>query len=541
MEHIDCDVAVVGAGPVGLTLAMWLADGGVDVVVLERRAAREAPPVKCNHISARSMEVFRRLGVASALRAAGLPDEHSHDVAFRTSMVGEDFGRIPIAGRAGRTRGDRSVDDWWPTPEPPHRVNQLFMEPILFDHASTRAKLRLVNEVDVVSLREHGDRVVVSAQHRDGPFEIAASYAVGADGGRSTVRRLIDVEMSGDAVVQRVQSTHIDAPGLGEQFQDAPAWATVVLNHSRSGTAYAIDGASRWLIHNYLRPDEADFESIDRDWAIRAITGVPDLEYQLVSKEDWFGRRLIADRFRVGRTFLCGDAAHIWVPYAGYGMNAGIADAADLAWLLVAVITGWGSPSMLDAYELERWPITEQVSRHAMDHAEKMIANREAVPALIDDPTEAGRAVRERYGRSMADLNVAQYACAGLNFGSFYDRSPIVVADGDAPAYTMGEFTPSSVPGCRVPHFFDDVGRSVLDHLGDDYLIVGVSSSAESVDRGVRSAHAAGVPARGLIAPDTADVLWDGTLIVRPDGHVAWRGSVAADDDVWNRLAGRPF
>ena len=149
-----------------------------------------------------------------------------------------------------------------------------------------------------------------------------------------------------------------------------PAWMVLSLNPRRSGTTVAIDGHDRWLVHNHLKPDEPEFDSVDRDWAIRAILGVDErFEYEILSKEDWVGRRLVADRFRDRRVFICGDAAHLWMPYAGYGMNAGIADAVNLCWQLAAHLNGWAPASILDAYEAERQPITEQVSRFAMDHA----------------------------------------------------------------------------------------------------------------------------------------------------------------------------
>src|SRR5690606_9022126 len=131
-------------------------------------------------------------------------------------------------------------------------------------------------------------------------------------------------------------------------FKHKPAWATFSLNPRRSGNMYAIDGRELWLIHNYLRDDEPDFDSVDRDQSIREILGVgPDFEYEVISNEDWYGRRLVADRFRDRRVFICGDASHLWVPYAGYGMNAGIADAANLAWLMAAHLKGWGTENIL--------------------------------------------------------------------------------------------------------------------------------------------------------------------------------------------------
>ena len=206
------------------------------------------------------------------------------------------------------------------------------------------------------------------------------------------------------------------------------------LNPRRSGNVYAIDGRERWLIHNYLKDEDADFDSVDRDWAIRAILGVgPDFQYEVLSNEDWFGRRLVADKLRDRRVFICGDAAHIWVPYAGYGMNAGIADAANLAWLLAAHLRGWAPAAILDAHEAERLPITEQVSHFAMNHAIEMAKQRRGVPDDIEADTPEAAQKRAEVGQAAYDLNVQQYCCGGLNFGYYYEGSPIIAYDGGSP------------------------------------------------------------------------------------------------------------
>ena len=244
---------------------------------------------------------------------------------------------------------------------------------------------------------------------------------------------------------------------------------------------YAIDGRERWLVHNYMKPGEGDFDEVDRDACLRTILGVEaDFKYEILSKEDWYGRRLIANKFRDRSAFIAGDAAHIWVPYAGYGMNAGIADAMNLSWLLAAHLNGWAPPSILDAYEAERWPITSQVSKFAMSHAEAEIRRRGAVPPDIEDEGPQGDRVRDEVGRLTYEINVQQYACAGLNFGTYYDASPIIAYDGaEHPAYTMNHYTPSTVPGCRTPHFSRADGSSLYDAMGPEFTLLRFDSGAD--------------------------------------------------------------
>jgi len=534
-ERVETDVAIIGGGPVGLTLAMDLAGRGIRVTVIEQRGRGEPPSVKCNHVAARSMELFRRLGVGRKLRDAGLPADYPHDIAYRTTMVGREITRIPIPCRRDRYTATGGPDTGWPTPEPPHRINQIYLEPILFAHARATPGVTIVNNVSFAGLEQDDGGVTARGLHLDGGEELllSARYLVGCDGGRSAVRHAIAVRLSGDPVVQRVQSSYIRAPQLLSLQSGVPAWGNISLNPHRSGTVYAIDGRETWLVHNYLRDDEADFDAVNRDWAIRAILGVgPDFRYEIISKEDWFGRRLVADRFRDRRVFLCGDAAHIWVPYAGYGMNAGLADAANLGWLLAAHLNGWGAAGILDAYERERWPITEQVSRFAMDHAHAMAKQRRSVPAEIEAEGAIGEAARAAVGRAAYDLNVQQYCCAGLNFGYYYDESPIIAYDGAPhPPYSMGEFTPATVPGCRTPHLWLDGGRSLYDALGPEYTLLRFDP-AVAVGGLLDAARARGLPLALLdVVAGEATAVYETRLVLsRPDRHVAWRGDAQPTD-----------
>jgi 2-polyprenyl-6-methoxyphenol hydroxylase-like FAD-dependent oxidoreductase len=514
---------------------MDLAWRGIRVIVAELRHRGEAPPVKCNHVAARSMEVFRRLGVAGALRDAGLPPDYPNDVAYRITATGEELARIPIPCRRDRFAATGGPDTWWPTAEPPHRINQLFLEPILFRHAEAMPGLTILHRTRVLDFAQGPRGVVARAESLDdgAPIEIACDYLVGCDGGTSASRRQIGAAFQGDAVVSRVQSTLIRAPALIRMFKAPPAWGTFSLNPRRAGNMYAIDGRELWLIHNYLRPEEPDFDSVDRDACIRAILGVgPEFDYAVVSREDWFGRRLVADRLRDRRAFICGDAAHIWVPMAGYGMNAGIADAANLSWMLAAVLQGWAPEGLLAAHEAERLPITGQVSRHAMNHELALAAQRRAVPAGIEDPGPEGDAVRARVGRDAYELNVNQYCCGGLNFGYFYDASPVIAHDGEAPPpYSMYHFTPSTVPGCRLPFLWLKDGRGLYDALDPWFTLIRRDHAADAAPL-LEAARARGVPMALLdLDADEGPSLYDRALVLaRPDGHVAWRGDAPPAD-----------
>jgi hypothetical protein len=213
-------------------------------------------------------------------------------------------------------------------------------------------------------------------------------------------------------------------------------------------------------------------------------------------------------------------------------MNAGIADATNLAWLLAAYLQGWAGSGILDAYEAERLPITEQVSRFAMDMAGKVLSQRRTVPDEIEQPGPEGDAVRKQVGQAAYDLNVQQYCCAGLNFGYFYDQSPIIAYDGaEQPGFTMADFTPSSTPGCRLPFAKLADGRPVYDALGPGYTLLRYDSDV-AVAPLTDAMHANGVPiavvdvAAGEAQPPGARKL----ILARTDQHIAWRGDTIPGD-----------
>jgi len=526
MAAPDVDVAVIGYGPVGAMLANLLGMSGLSVVVLEREASVYHLP-RAVSADGEALRLFQTIGLADEL----LPRLNTSRNIRHVNAQGQLLLLL--------TRAGIGPEGW----NNAYRFYQPELESILRAGVARFPQVDVRLRADAFALDEHADHVCVRFENlASGALDaVTARYVIGCDGARSIVRKAIGAELAGDAVVQRVQSTYIRAPSLIGLQRHERAWGTGSINPRRSGMVYAIDGRERWLLHNYMKPGEGDFDEVDRDASLRTILGVEaDFKYEIISNEDWYGRRLIANRFRDRCAFIAGDAAHIWVPYAGYGMNAGIADAMNLSWLLAAHLNGWAPPAILDAYEAERWPITSQVSRFAMSHAEAEIRRRGSVPGDIEQAGPEGERARHEVGRLTYEINVQQYACAGLNFGTYYDQSPIIAYDGAAhPAYTMNSYTPSTVPGCRTPHLWCKDGRSLYDAMGPEFTLLRFDPATDVAALDA-AARLRGLPLKVLDVerPDSAisdgSAIYDGDKLVlsRPDQHVAWRSNKLPADSL---------
>ncbi|WP_169251799.1 FAD-dependent monooxygenase [Brevibacterium sp. 'Marine'] len=540
---MDASILVVGAGPVGTCLAIDAGLRGVDVTVVESRSAEDPPDAKCNTIASRTMEIFRRFGIADQVREAGLPDAYPTDTLYATSVSGPELTRIVMPSRSERSHPG-FYDSEWPTPEPMVRESQMWLEPILRQCLLSLPNVRFLPETEFVSSTQDADGVTAVCRpvKTDDEFELRVGHLIGCDGGSSRVRKQMGVRFQGDGEISRTRSTLIRSAGVRELFGSRrPAWMTWIANSRVKANVVAIDGQDLWLVHRALDPGETDFETVDLEQSIRDALGVgPNFDFEIIRNEDWVGRRLVADRFRDGRLFVAGDAAHLWVPFAGYGMNAGIADATNLSWLLSAVHSGWADAGILDAYEAERQPLTDQVSRLAMAKMEENadLVAKQRVPRILTSRGLIGRIVRRRLGRKLLAANIAQMSPEGLNFGYYYEDSPIIPDHGQTPpTYDMGSHVPSTVPGCRLPHFSVD-GISILDRLGPDYTLIRFNQSID-----VAPLVQGPVPFVLVDAVRPTDPVFEhDLLIVRSDTHVAWRGNDLPGriDELSQQLRGAP-
>jgi 2-polyprenyl-6-methoxyphenol hydroxylase-like FAD-dependent oxidoreductase len=530
---IEVPVLIAGGGPVGTTLAMDLALRGTSCLVVEQR--REQPPnPRCNTTNARSMEFFRRLGLADEIRAAGLPGDHPTDVVYLTGWTGHELTRYRLPASSMRRSTTGSLDDGWPTPEPQHRICQIYLEPILRRHARSMEGLDLREGWRFESYRTDpagGVQATIRELDTGAVEHVRARFLVGAEGARSIVRSTMGASFEGNPRVNRTLSTFMRCDRLGELNQRWQGWMFRVVGHDRYHRFVAIDGGALWIYHLTLGFDD-DIDTVDVGRELADAIG-EHAEFDVLGQVEWVGRAMVAERFRDGDTFLAGDSAHIWIPMGGFGMNAGIADATNLSWKLTAVLDGWGGDRLLESYEAERKPMGEKVAAAAVGiNTDLLAALADAEGVMLDGPE--GERARTRVGEAIARANTTEFNSVGMQLGYYYDDSAIVCSDGTPPPpFSLGEYQVTSWPGARTPHLWLDDGRSLYDELGPHFTLVLLGDSPPEPGPLVACARQRGVPLEVVTVPSPSALdLYEGfpLVVVRPDQHVGWRGHAVPDD-----------
>ncbi|WP_182358475.1 FAD-dependent monooxygenase [Tomitella gaofuii] len=536
-------VAVVGAGPVGMTLALDLALRGTRVLLLDTSATTTTNP-RCNTTNARSMEYFRRLGLAGRIRRAGLPGDHATDVVYCTSMTGHELTRFEFSSSDEVLDGSAAEFDDWPTPEPQHRISQIYLEPVLDSACRDSGRIDVRRGHSVESVRDDGDAAVLSVRTGSGEqYEVAARYVVGCDGGASTVRRMIGAVLEGDGEVsERRHSVQFRSPSLAGMLGDRPGWMYWWYGRQFRGSLIRLDGGSLFLCHARV-PEGVDPDSVDTDVMLDDAIGRRLDDIDTVGVVRWTARRLVADRFRDGRILLAGDAAHLWLPLGGFGMNTGIGDAMALSWRLHAVLSGWAGERVFDDYEGERRSVGEATSRAALkiDSDMQEIARD---PAL-HEPGPLGASLRRQAGARIEQIDRKQWYSQGVQFGAKYSGTPGIDGeqDGDAAIASIGDYVPSVVAGARLPHHWRPGGDSLFDQVGDQFTLLRIGAGAPAAGPFAAAAAAAGIPLAVLDIDEPVDpaIYGDATMVlVRPDQVVAWSGPTAPADPgaVFSRLLG---
>ncbi|MBT2597878.1 FAD-dependent oxidoreductase [Arthrobacter sp. ISL-72] len=519
-------VLIVGGGPVGLALAGDLGWRGVQSLLVEARSGRVSQP-KMDMVGIRTMEFCRRWGITADVEAAGYNRGYIQDCAWVTTLTGYEFGREKFAP---------PQDEKTPPQSPQHRERcpQNFFDPVLTKFAASTGKSEVRYFTELASFVDHGDYVTATLRNKeDGTeYQVEADFLVGSDGGQSKVREILDVDMSGEGALTYTSNAIFRCDGLEELHTTAPAYRYIFIGPEGTwATLVAINGRDQWRFS--LIGDDTQHEVTTEEMRAAILRAVGrDFDFEILTMLPWVRRQLVADKYRQGRVFLAGDAAHLTSPTGGFGMNTGVLDAVNLSWKLAASLEGWGGETLLDSYEFEQRPVAIRNVTEAGDNLKRMLGPRVAQPRaeVFHDGSPESDAARREYGDAYTEAMKREWFSIGIHLGYVYEGSPVVSPDGTAlPPLTVSSYAPNARPGSRAPHVWLDADRSTLDEFGRDFVLVRFDPRLDA-EALVAAAQECRVPLR-VVDVDNAEAheLYGAKLVlVRPDGQVVWRGDEPA-------------
>jgi len=518
-------ILVIGGGPVGLALAGDLGWRGIACVLVEQSDGSIYQP-RMDLVGIRTMEFCRRWGIVPAVEGSPYPRDYAQDNIYLTSLTGYELGRerFPGIGQAPPPKD---------SPQRRERCPQNMFDPILRAFAASQNNVALRYRTRLVSFTQNADRVtaVIENAETGAREEILARYIVGCDGARSLVRETLGIAMQGNPVLTYTTNVIFRCPQLLSLHDKGKAYRHIFIGPEGTwATIVAINGRDEWRFSIIGGSEQRDYTTDDIKAAIRRAVG-RDFEFEILSVLPWVRRELVAERYRGGRGFIAGDAAHVMSPTGGFGMNTGIQDVVDLSWKLAAMIEGWGGDGLLDSYSIERQPIGTRNVTEASGNLRRMLSVPPH-PDLLDD-TPQGAATREKVGREFSETMRREWFTLGAHLGYRYENSPICWPDGTAaPPDDPRAYVPTARPGHRAPHAFLTDRRSMLDLFGRGFALLGFGAAAAEAAPLLEAAQKRHLPLTftAIAEPPIAALYERRFVLVRPDGHVAWRGDRVPED-----------
>jgi 2-polyprenyl-6-methoxyphenol hydroxylase-like FAD-dependent oxidoreductase len=517
------DVLIVGGGPVGLTLAIELGQLGIRCELVDKRLRPGRLP-KMERCNARTMEHFRRMGIASRVRAAGLPADVPMDVFIcagdltRPPLVHHVYPSVATLKETGRQVNDGSMPL-----EPYQLISQYTLEPLLRQIAEDTPGVTVRFGSELAGFSQDADGVTVTVRSTGGRERtVRTSYLVGCDGAGSTVRRQLGIELHGDSMLTLRQAL-FHCPDL---FARIPIGKGRHYHFADDRSSFLIvqDDTRHFSLHARADTDE------EMPRLFESLAGMP-VVYDTLYVGQWTQRLMVAGRYRDGRVFLAGDAAHLVIPTGGLGMNTGVGDAVDLAWKLAGTLRGWGGPWLLESYEAERRPIGIRNVAASRQAAQGRRTWRAAWRPEITSDGEAGARARSELAEIADREQRWSNDLLGIELGYRYSSSPLIThEEGEGPDPDSFSYTPTTWPGARLPHIWLDDGSAIQDHLGRCFTLL----CAPGADEAAAAAELSGAFARigapfavfEMRSAAAADVYENhGLILVRPDLHVVWRGN----------------
>jgi 2-polyprenyl-6-methoxyphenol hydroxylase-like FAD-dependent oxidoreductase len=485
MRHVP--VLIAGAGPCGLGLAIELGWRGVACLVVEQSDETIAFPT-ANLVSTRTMEFLRRWGIADRARYDGFPPDYPNTYLYLTGFNRHELARFEHPGN-----GDPRARPAF-SPEGPIWSPKFFFDPVLRARARSLpgVTVRFACRLEAFSqTAEHVSAALVDLSSGGREREqVTADYLVGCDGPSSLVRHALGVRLQG-RFAQDYQDTILFRADLLAHCRHGPALMYWIIRPGARALVAAMNGRELWRTGQFA-PRREDLRPADE--AVRRSIG-DGIPFEVLDTKPWAGHHAVAERFRVGRVFIAGDAAHLLWPSGGFGMNTAMGDAVDLGWKLAATLQGWAGPRLLDSYDLERRPIGER----NVSGASNVRATDDQMPLdeRLDADSPLGAELRRRLGTFIersARGEEFRTRLPGLDLGYSYADSPLVVADGSPPVpHSPTTYIPSARPGGRAPHAWLPDGHSTLDLFGRGYTLLCFGAEAPDL--------AAAARARAVVGP----------------------------------------
>ena len=525
-------VCVVGGGPVGMNLVLNLAALGVRSILVNTDPESLQQP-RGSTQNARTLEHYRRLGLASQIRKLGLPPDQPTDVTYSTRTNGWELARIKMPSESAKMRRVQAASVTDQVPEPILRCNQMYVERFVLDHLKTVANVELRFGWRCVEWVEQADGVTVDIEDTvSGTVErISCLYLVGCDGGQSFVRRKLDIHYSGEGGAKNMAylsgmmvSTHLYSPAFFKLFSDKLGWQQWTVNASIRSNMVILNGKDELILLTQLpNPDQKPDDNLIAQRFVAAVG--QSIDFKILAHWTWTpGRALVADSYGRGRVVLAGDSVHLFTPTGGFGMNTGVDDAANLGWKLAALVQGWGGPNLLASYEAERRPIGIRNTSMAKSFSRNV--GSLPVPPEIEEDSPHGAAAREATGQILQTFT-EEFASIGIQLGARYNNSAIIISDGTAPPPDDPfKYVPSACPGGRAPHAWLRDRTSLFDHFGSGFTLLLLPGRHDEGDAFMAAAAEHKIPLKrySVDLPEMRDLYGAGIALIRPDQHVAWRG-----------------
>jgi 2-polyprenyl-6-methoxyphenol hydroxylase-like FAD-dependent oxidoreductase len=524
VSGMDTQVLIVGAGPTGLTLAIDLGRRGVPCTIIEQKEAPQFLP-KMERCNARTMEIYRRMGIVEEVRAAGLPAHCPMDIFIVLSLVEPPLvHHVHPSVAEAKARITKSEDGSEPL-EPYQLISQYTLEPLLKSIAETLPSVTVRYGCELLSFAQDEGGVTARVKGRDGASSsVRAAYMVGCDGGGSLVRRQLDINLNGEANIQQLRQALYYCEDLYERIPIGKGRHYHVAD-AEGSFLIVQDSTRHFTLHSVVETDADMARMFER------VVAMP-VKYDMLYVGQWKMNLLLADRYGEGRVFLAGDAVHLVIPTGGLGMNTGVGDAIDLAWKLTATLEGWGGPNLLASYETERRQVGARNVAASGFAAQGRRTWRKLYRPEIREHTPAGAALRADLAR-VADAEQHKASeMIGAELGYRYVGSPLIAAEpGEAPEHNFMAYVPTTWPGARLPHVWLRDGGAVQDRIGYGYGYTLLRLGGTQADAGAlqRAFTAIGAPLQVLDIADARarDVYGYDLLLLRPDMHVVWRGNDA--------------